>query len=157
MKNCYKKYFVRVQLVRESRAKIERIMNIKDAVLIVGKYLKKCDREHLVVAHLDAKNNLVGIEEVAIGGSTECPAYPNEIFKGALLSNACSIIVFHNHTTGDVYPSLNDEAATKKLKAAGDILGIEVTDHIIVGTNGTFYSFQERRRINEEEVSWGWL
>lgn len=96
MKDCYKKYFVRVQLVRESRAKLEQILNVQDAIRIVGKYLEKFAREHLVVAHLDAKNNLVGIEEVAIGGSIECPAYPAEIFKGALLSNACSIIIFHN-------------------------------------------------------------
>ena len=96
MKDCYKKYFVRVQLVRESRAKLEQILNVQDAIRIVGKYLEKCAREHLVVAHLDAKNNLVGIEEVAIGDTIECPAHPREIFKGALLSNACSIIIFHN-------------------------------------------------------------
>lgn len=152
MKDYYRKYFVRVQLVRESRAKLEQVLSSDEAVRIVAKHIKKYDREHLVVVHLDVRNNVLGIEEVAIGDIIQCPANPREIFKGALLSNAYGIILLHNHASGDIMPSDNDKRITITIKTIGRLVGVELVDHIIVGSGGAFYSFQKEGKIKEPEL-----
>jgi DNA repair protein RadC len=96
MGDYYRKYLVKVQLVRESKAKLDKVINAGSIVKIVSKHIEKYDREHLVVVYLDFGNNVVGIEEVSKGTAAGTSASPREIFKGALLSNAYAIILLHN-------------------------------------------------------------
>ena len=107
---------------------------------IVKKELKHSDREKFIVIHLNIKNNILSYEIVSIGSLTTSVVHPREVFKGALLANAASVIFLHNHPSGDPEPSEDDKDITKRLKQAGKILGINVLDHIIIGGD-TWYSF----------------
>ena len=100
-------------------------------------------REHFLCLHLDGKNRIVCLDRVAVGSLNQCVVHSREVMKSALLSSAAGIILVHNHPTGDPNPSGEDLAITKRLKEAGELIGIPVLDHIIIG-NGQFVSFAER-------------
>jgi len=138
------------------KIKIMAVKEMVDAqrVIISGpedvynlKFLKEelllADREKLVCLHLNVRNMVISYEVVAVGTLTEAPSHPREVFKGALLSNADSVILCHNHPSGDPEPSSEDVALTKRLKEAGDILGISLLDHLIFGDN-SFVSLRDK-------------
>jgi len=100
-------------------------------------------KEHFVVLHLDAKNRLLGEEVVSVGSLTASIVHPREIFKTALKKSAASIICLHNHPSGDPAPSREDVEVTSRLVEAGQILGIDVLDHIIMGEN-SYFSMKEK-------------
>ena len=77
---------------------------------------------------------------------TKSIVHPREVYKGAILSNSASVIFMHNHPSGDPEPSIDDMEITKRLEKAGEILGINVLDHIIVSSGG-FYSFRQHNLI----------
>jgi DNA repair protein RadC len=140
----------RVALVRErSLTQLERpqIRDAQGAAATLAAYLAEEDREHLVVLLLNNKNRVIGINTVSIGSLTSSLAHPREVFKPASLANAAAIIVAHNHPSGEPQPSQGDVALTQRPHAAADLLGIKLLDHIILGENGCWYSFQEDRRI----------
>lgn len=105
------------------------------------------DREKLVCLHLDAKHRVQGFEIVAIGSLTAAIIHPREVFKAAILDNSNSIIIMHNHPSGDTAPSAEDIAITDKLREAGNILGITLLDHVIVAASGDYTSFAEKGLI----------
>lgn len=104
---------------------------------------ENADREILIVGALDAKCNPLSLEIVAIGNINTCIVSPRETFKSAILSCAMHIIVFHNHISGECTPSNEDIAITKRLIEAGDLLGIPVLDHIIIGDGYSYLSLRE--------------
>jgi len=85
---------------------------------------------------LNGMNRLIGVETVAIGGLHSCMMIPRDLFKSAILANASSIIVCHNHPSGDLTPSIQDLKMTHKVVKAGNILGIKVLDHLIISHEG---------------------
>ena len=93
---------------------------------------------------LDTKNKVIGIHIIGIGGLASCNVEIRGIFQRALLNNAMSIILFHNHPSGDPAPSKEDIAITRKIAEAGDVMTIKVLDHIIVGDEGRYVSLAER-------------
>ena len=97
--------------------------------------LKYMQQEVLRVISLDAKNALIGYDDVAVGVVNGAISHPREIFLSAIKKVATSIIVVHNHTSGDPSPSDEDIQMTKKLVLTGEIVGIPVIDHIIIGNN----------------------
>ncbi len=101
------------------------------------------DREMLVVASLDAKCNPLSLEIAAVGNVNTCIVSPREIFKNAILSNAVHIMIFHNHLSGDPTPSKEDIAVTKRLIDVGELLGIPLIDHIIIGDGTDYLSLRE--------------
>ncbi|MDP3935183.1 MAG: DNA repair protein RadC [Candidatus Giovannonibacteria bacterium] len=103
-------------------------------------------KEHFVILALDSRNNLISINDVSVGTLNANLVHPREVFGDAIKSNAASVIVAHNHPSGDPEPSEDDLVITKRLVEAGKILGIEVADHIIVAKNG-FLSFTEKGLI----------
>jgi DNA repair protein RadC len=115
-----------------------------DAAAIFAKYLEGADREHLVVLLLNTKSRILGLHAVAIGGIDSCLAEPRGVFRAALLANASRVILGHNHPSGDPTPSAEDEAMTRRMHEAGEVLGIDVLDHVIVGEDGRFVSLKER-------------
>lgn len=133
----------RVQLVREStrvlRATIE---TVEDAAEALAEHLAHEDREHFAILMLDAKNHLLGIHTVAIGILTGALVAPREVFKAAILANAASIIVGHNHPSGDPTPSPEDHQVTERLRSAGELLDIPVLDHVVIGEWGRFTSLK---------------
>lgn len=132
----------RLQLVREPGRKRVSMQGPDDAADIVRRYLEFEDREHFVALMLDAKNRVIGLNTVSIGTLYCALVSPREVFKAAILANACAIIVAHNHPSGDPTPSPEDIEVTKRLHEAGKLLEIEVLDHIIVGENGKFASLK---------------
>src|SRR3989344_2987328 len=91
------------------------------------------DREQFMILHLDIKNRVLKDEIVSIGALTGTIAHPREVFKSAVKESAYSVILVHNHPSGDPTPSDEDLRMTKRLLEAGEILGIKVLDHVIVG------------------------
>lgn len=101
------------------------------------------DREHFVVLHMDVRNRVIERETVSIGCLTGVDVHPREVFKGAIMRSAASIIIAHNHPSGDPTPSDQDVTLTERLREGGKILGIAILDHVIIGTDG-FISMAER-------------
>lgn len=93
------------------------------------------DKENFIVVFLDTRKNAIGFEIVTQGLLDSVQVHPREVFKPALLSNAHSIILFHNHPNGDPTPSDADLRVTRDLIRAGQLLKIEVVDHIVIGSN----------------------
>lgn len=109
-------------------------------------YLSKETKEHFIVVHLDMRNRIVCIDTVSIGSMSSSVVHPREVFKSVLLSSAATIAIIHNHPSGEPDPSSDDIDITKQLKKAGDILGIPVIDHVIIG-NGSYVSLFEKGLI----------
>ena len=107
-------------------------------------------QEKFIALFLDTKKNLIGKEVIFIGTINESTIHPREIFKSAIKACASSIIIVHNHPTGDSTPSNADIEITNKLMDIGKLLGILVIDHIIIGINN-FYSFYSKERIDIDE------
>ncbi len=100
------------------------------------------DREYFVAILLNNKNQITAIHTVSQGSLNQSIVHPRETFKAAILNNSGAIILAHNHPSGDLTPSAEDLSITRRLKEAGELLGIRVLDHIIVNTDDqTFYSF----------------
>ena len=139
---------VSIKMVRESSVlyNIRRISEPKDIVDLGKKFLDELDREELIVACLNTKNEVNSINVVSIGSLNNSVVHPREVFKAAILSNAASIVMIHNHPSGDVTPSKEDKEITLRIKESGIILGIKLLDHIIIG-NDTYYSFKEHGDI----------
>ncbi|MGG7175879.1 JAB domain-containing protein [Clostridium neonatale] len=139
---------VSIKMVRESSVlyNIRRISEPRDIVDLGKKFLDELDREELIVACLNAKNEVNSINVVSIGSLDNSIVHPREVFKAAVLSNAASIVMIHNHPSGDVTPSKEDKEITLRIKESGNILGICLLDHIIIG-NDTYYSFKEHGEI----------
>ena len=146
--NGYEGYKVKVMLVREGskRYKRKKFNLSSDVYEFLRPSMENLDREHFVVIHLDIRNHVIGVEEISIGSTASTPVFPKEVLKGALLANAVGIIVAHNHPSGEVDPSNEDRLLTSKLKEACELVGITLTDHIIVG-NGKYTSFADRHEL----------
>jgi len=100
-----------------------------------------------VVMVLSAKHIVNAINTVSLGILDASIVHPREVFKPAILSNASSVIVGHNHPSGDPEPSPEDVAVTRRLVDAGKILGIDVLDHIVIGDEGRFVSLKARELL----------
>ena len=98
--------------------------------------------EHFCIFCLNTKNKIVGVHTISIGSVNATIVHPREVFKAAMLNNAAAIICIHNHPSGDPEPSRVDIESTHRLVDAGNILGIDVLDHIIIG-DGKYISLQE--------------
>jgi DNA repair protein RadC len=98
--------------------------------------LKIYSEEHFVAFHLDAKNQVIGYHIVSHGTVSASLVHPREVFKAALLANSHAIIVAHNHPAGSLTPSDEDIDVTRTLIKAGQLMGVNVIDHIIVSSNG---------------------
>lgn len=131
---------VKIQLVRETRPVREcRIKSPEDVYRLVRHELTALDREVFLVMCLNRRNKVLGINTVSVGSLDSNIINPREVFKPAILLNSATMILLHNHPSGDTEPSKEDIEITKKLAEAGKLIGIDVLDHIIIGRK--FYSF----------------
>lgn len=112
------------------------------ADLLMGE-MSGLQQEHFVMLMLNTKNEVIGKKTVFIGSLNSSTVHPREIFKEAVKKSSASIIVAHNHPSGHVSPSPEDIEVTKRLVEAGDIMGVQVLDHIIIGDQ-TFVSLKEK-------------
>jgi DNA repair protein RadC len=105
--------------------------------------------EVFAIATLDVKNKVTGVFEVSTGTLTSSLVTPREVFKRAILQNAAGIVLAHNHPSGVADASSDDISITKKLQKAGKIMGINVVDHIIIGSRDNFISMQEENLMTD--------
>lgn len=119
------------------------ISTAEDVVAICGPQMRGLDREHFWTLALNTKNRLVRIIEVSVGSLNASIVHPRELFKDAVKASAASIVVVHNHPSGDPSPSGADIQLTRRLVRAGDVLGVEVLDHVVIGGGGAFASMKE--------------
>jgi len=121
------------------------ISSAKDAVAQLQE-LRTAKKEHFVVLYLNARNQLIKKETISIGTLNANLVHPREVFKPAIECLATSVIVAHNHPSGDSQPSQADVDLTKRMTEAGRLLGIEILDHIVISNSNSF-SFKDKQVI----------
>lgn len=137
---------VSLKMVREGSVlyDVRKISSPADAATLGRRFLEEADREQLIVCCLDTKNQPLSINVASVGSLNSSIVHPREVFKIAVISNAASVIIFHNHPSGDTVPSTEDINITHRLKDAGKLIGIDVIDHIIIGSEGKYCSLKEK-------------
>ena len=138
---------LKIQLVRDGSSlyNTNAISCPEDAAEIASKFFEdmSSDREVFSVMLLDVKNRVIGINVVSIGSLSASVVHPREVFKAAILANAASIILTHNHPSGESKPSREDISITARLVQVGRMMDIPVLDHIIIGDgSGESFSFK---------------
>lgn len=129
------------------RIKVTSSRQAYEAFLQVYDLNKIEHREFFYVMYLNRANKVLGIMKLSEGGLTATVADIRFICQGALLANAASMIVCHNHPSGNLAPSEADKQLTNRIKNAGDILDIKLTDHLILVPHGGYYSFADEGQI----------
>ena len=119
------------------------IRNPQDAAQFVMNEMMYLDREHFRVINLNTKNQILAVDTVSIGSLDASLVHPREVFKLPIKRSAASLILVHNHPSGDTSPSREDIEVTKRLVEAGRLLGINILDHLIIGHNN-FLSMKEK-------------
>ncbi len=137
---------VSLKLVKEASVlyKPRYINSPHDAAQLVTPFIAELDREKVIVICLDVKNQPTTIATVSVGTLSSSLVHPREVFKTAILANAAGIVVAHNHPSGDLTPSKDDLGGTERLKNVGELLGIDLLDHVIVGPGKGYLSFREQ-------------
>ena len=136
---------VSIKMVKESSFlyQTRQILSPNDAYEMIKEQLEGLDREQFIIACLNTKNEPTNISVVSVGSLNKAIVHPREVFKTAILSNAASIMAIHNHPTGEKKPSQKNIQLTHRLYEAGELLGIKLLDHLIIG-DGTFTSLKEK-------------
>ena len=137
----------KIMMVRDNKDTVSNTKSIKnpgDANAVMQSYLSGADREHFAVILLNRKNGIIGINTVSIGDLSSSIVHPREVFNPAIVAGANAIILAHNHPSGDPAPSDADIDVTIRLADAGEILGVQVLDHIVIGDNNRFVSLKEK-------------
>ncbi len=130
----------RISIPKNNLTSPEKVSNI------FMEEMRYYDKERFKVAMLDIKGHIIYIEEISVGDLNSSLVHPREVFKSAIKKSAASIILVHNHPSGNPNPSTEDIEITKRLQNAGKLLGIEVLDHIIIG-DGDFVSLKKEKLI----------
>lgn len=128
---------------------LERGIQIKspiDCAEYIAEEVRTLEQEHFIGIYLDVKNRILAKKTLFIGSLNRALVHPREIFKEALKHGCASIIVAHNHPSGDPTPSTQDISLTRRLMEIGELMGIEVLDHIVIGTDG-YISMREEKYI----------
>jgi len=125
---------------------LPKINSVQD-VLAQSVYMRDKSREHLMALFLNARNELLYKKPMFIGTLNANLVHPREIFQEALKQNAASVILAHNHPSGDNEPSEDDILITKRISEAGKLMGVEVLDHVIITKGKSPYSFKENDLI----------
>lgn len=136
---------VSVRMVKECSLlyKNRVIRSPEDGYNLLHQFLGDADRENFLVIAVDTKNQPVNISICHTGSLNASIVHPREVMKTAILSNAASILVGHNHPSGDPTPSNEDIQVTKRLVEAGKLMGIDILDHIVMGDD-SFVSLKEK-------------
>jgi DNA repair protein RadC len=118
------------------------ICSSRDVVALVGDELRLCEQERFKILLLDTKNRVIRDETVSVGTLNASLVHPREVFRSAIRASSASVIVCHNHPTGDCRPSREDGETTRRIREAGELVGIRLLDHIIIG-DAEYYSYKD--------------
>jgi DNA repair protein RadC len=118
------------------------ICSSRDVVALVGDEMRLYEQERFKILLLDTKNRLIRDETVSVGTLNASLVHPREVFRSAIRASSAGVIVCHNHPTGDCRPSREDIETTRRIREAGELVGIRMLDHIIIG-DPEYYSFKD--------------
>ena len=139
---------LRISMVRERTPLTYKLATPFEAAEAARQLIgEDLDREVFGVLLVNTRHRVTAMHVVSVGSLDGTLVHPREVFKCAILGSAAAIIVFHNHPSGDPAPSREDIALTKRLVTAGRLLGIPVLDHVVLGDDGAFVSFKERKLL----------
>lgn len=140
----YKVPQMRLCLVSDRKmSRLQHISTPSDAAQLLAP-LRYASEEQFVALHLNCRHEVIGLHEVSKGTIASSLVHPREVFKAAVLANSFAILVCHNHPSGsELEPSRDDLSTTEMLIKAGEMIGISVLDHIIIGPNDAIYSIKE--------------
>jgi DNA repair protein RadC len=133
-------------LIGKKTSSAKDVAEVLSHILKSGDKLDR-DKEHFWVIGLNTRNSIKFVELVSLGTLNASLIHPREVFRYSVMHGVCSIIIGHNHPSGNPEPSETDIETTKRLVNAGKILGIEILDHVIIGGNGSLQSLKERGEI----------
>lgn len=122
---------------------LDLVRGPSDITKLIKKIIKDNGKEHFMLFCLDGNHAVIAYHIVSIGTQNMAPVHPREVFQPALLAGAVSIVVAHNHPSGNLTPSREDFACTKKLLEVAELMQIKLLDHIIVSEDN-YYSMQEQ-------------
>ena len=146
---------VSVRMIREAPLlSDEKIQNPQDAIRILGDVFKDYDREVVGMVHLRSDNVPINMTIVSMGCLNQSLIHPREMLKAAFLSNAASIMMFHNHPSGSLEPSREDIAITNRMQQLCMLAGVPVVDHIIIGQSDFYYSFREKDILPMDDIQY---
>lgn len=136
-------------LVLERRSfAIDSVTQPQEVAELVRSYIGEAQQEHFLALTLDAKSQPISLRVVHIGSVSATLVDARDVFRGAILDHAVSVIVAHNHPSGDPEPSSEDIEVTAKLKDCAKLLGFDLLDHVIVGTKGVLrYASLNRMKL----------
>lgn len=125
----------------------------EDAVALVGEYLCEFDREVLCVINMKADGTPINCHFASMGAVDQSVAHPRELFKSSILSNAAKLMLLHNHPSGMLMPSKSDTQVTDRMVKLGELMGIPVIDHVIVGgDNSQYFSFKAKEILPTPQI-----
>ncbi|MBE3598260.1 MAG: DNA repair protein RadC [Limnochordaceae bacterium] len=130
------------RMARHGAGERAHVRQASDVFDLLGVEMGRLDRERFLVVLLDARHQVLRICSVSEGDLSQAPAHPREVFKPAIEHSSAAVILVHNHPSGDPFPSEVDVQLTERLASAGELLGIEVVDHVIIG-HGRYSSLRE--------------
>ena len=135
----------RLQLVQEGTADVSPLTAPADVARHLSE-IAAADREHMVALFLDTKNRPIGRHLVSVGTVNSTPVQPRDVFRAALVAGAVNgIILAHNHPSGDVTPSRDDDDVTRQVARAGALIGIRLLDHVVLAPDGSHFSYRDSR------------
>lgn len=144
---------VAIRMVEQPPLYSNEPMNNPDvAIRVMNEFLSQMDRELFCIVNLQADLTPINMNIVSVGSLNEALINPREIFKSAILSNAHSMMLIHNHPSGNLTPSTSDIQTTARMQELGELMGISLVDHIITGRNGNYYSFRDKGEFPDIRV-----
>ena len=144
---------VAIRMVEQPPLYSNEPMNNPDvAIRVMNEFLSQMDRELFCIVNLQADLTPINMNIVSVGSLNEALINPREIFKSAILSNAHSMMLIHNHPSGNLTPSTSDIQTTARMQKLGELMGISLVDHIITGRNGNYYSFRDKGEFPDSRV-----
>ena len=144
---------VAIRMVEQSPLYSKEPMNNPDAAIrVMNEFLSQMDRELFCIVNLQADLTPINMNIVSVGSLNEALINPREIFKSAILSNAHSMMLIHNHPSGNLTPSTSDIQTTARMQELGELMGISLVDHIITGRDGNYYSFRDKGEFPDSRI-----
>lgn len=144
---------VAIRMVEQSPLYSKEPMNNPDAAIrVMNGFLSQMDRELFCIVNLQADLTPINMNIVSVGSLNEALINPREIFKSAILSNAHSMMLIHNHPSGNLTPSTSDIQTTARMQELGELMGISLVDHIITGRDGNYYSFRDKGEFPDSRI-----
>ena len=144
---------VAIRMVEQPPLYSNEPMNNPDAAIrVMNEFLSQMDRELFCIVNLQADLTPINMNIVSVGSLNEALINPREIFKSAILSNAHSMMLIHNHPSGNLTPSTSDIQTTARMQELGELMGISLVDHIITGRDGNYYSFRDKGEFPDSRI-----